>query len=135
MVTINSSTVRQNVYETIYDTLTAANLLGSTVTVTSAYIDRDDAPFPQVVVSPVDVDMDSFTFDRSFKVRNMTIDIDIWTKKNKDKDAIADEIDSLLSGLKIDGVSLVDWSESNALETPGQNKIHLKTIRIAYARG
>jgi hypothetical protein len=134
MVTITSSTLRTNVYEYLYDTLTSAYLLSSTVTVTAAYIDSDNAPFPQVVLHPIDIDKSDFSFDRTISKKDINVMIDIWTKKNKDKDQIADEIDNALGTLKIPGIHLVGWSESNALETPNENKIHLKTITLTYIR-
>jgi len=134
MVAINNGSMRANLYETIYDTLTSANLLSSTVTVTAAYIDDDDDKFPQVVIHPVDVSKSPLSFDRTHYSNDMSVMIDVWTKKNKEKDQISDEIDALLSPLKISGACLVDWSESNALEPVGGNKIHLKTIVISYRR-
>ena len=134
MVTITDTNLRQNIFESIYDALTNANLLSSTATVTAAYIDSDNAPFPQVVVHPVNVSKDSFTFNRSVSEKNINIMIDIWTKKNKDKDVIADQIDAVIEPLKMGGVMLVGYSESNALETPSDNKIHLKTITLSYLR-
>ena len=135
MVTINSSTLRSNVYETIYDTLTSANLLSSTATVTAAYIDDKDASFPQVVVNAVDVDKENPTLNRTYWTNNISIMIDIFTKKNKDKDLIADEIDALISPLNIPGISLIGITESNALEPVGGNKIHLKSVTLTYMRG
>jgi len=134
MVSINDTTLRANIYETIYDTLTAAHLLSSTATVTAAYIDSDTAPFPQVVINPVDVDKDSFSFDKSISSKNINIVIDIYTKKNKDKDLLADEIDGVITSLSMSGVSLKGWTESNALEVPNDNKIHLKSIVLTYYR-
>jgi hypothetical protein len=66
--------------------------------------------------------------------------IDIWTKKNKDKDVIADEIDSVLEGVvsgssTLTNVSLIGWTESNALETTGDNKLHLKSITLDFIGG
>ena len=134
MVTIVDTSLRQSIFETLYDTLTTANLLSSTVTVTAAYIDSDDAPFPQVVIHPVNVDKSDFTFNRSVNKKNINVMIDIWTKKNKDKDIITDEIDNIIDTLKMGGVMLNGWAESNALETPSNNKIHLKTITLTYIR-
>jgi len=134
MVTITSSTLRANVYESVYDTLTNAHLLSSTVTVTAAYIDSATAPFPQVVVNPIDIEKEFISFDKTITQNNINIVIDIWTKKNKEKDQISDEIDALLTPLKISGIHLVGWSESNALETPNDNKIHLKSIVLSYMR-
>lgn len=127
--------VRQTLFEAIYDALTAADLLSSTVTVTAAYIDNDSSAFPQVVVHPIDVSKDDFTFDRSYSTKDIRVMVDIWTIKNKDKDEIADAIDSVLSSTLTSGVSLVGWTEDNALEAPGGNKIHLKTITLNFMQG
>ena len=127
--------LRQDLYEAIYTALTDANLLSSTVTVTAAYIDSDNAAFPQVVVHPVDVDKDSYTFSRTYSMKSIRIMIDIWTRKNKEKDEIADEIDSVLEGIRVANTSLVGWTESNALEPQGGNKIHLKSIILDFVGG
>lgn len=133
MVTISNTSLRANIYETLYDSLKAANLLSSTVTVTASYIDSDSS-FPQVVVHPVNVSHDSFGMDRTLTKKTINIIIDIYTKKNKDIDLITDEIDALLRPLRISGMTLIDWSEDLALATDNDNKIHLKTIAISYMR-
>lgn len=133
MVTITNTNIRAGMYETIYDTLDAANLLSSTATVTSAYIDQPQA-FPQVVVNPVDVSGEEFSFDRSNHRRNIVVVLDIYTKKNKDKDLLSDEIHALVDDLSIAGVSLIGYTESNAFESPGGNKIHMKSIVYTYMR-
>lgn len=134
MVTINNNTLRSNVYETIYDTLKAANLHSSTATVTAAYID-DNQAFPQVVVNPIEVGHSEHSFDWSHSRKEILVTIDVWTKKNKDRDLIADEIETLLRPLKINGLSLISISDSNAFETPSNNKLHLKTLQLNYLRG
>jgi len=126
--------IRQNLYEAVYNALLDGGLLNDTVKVTSAYTDETKA-FPQVVVHPVDVDKAGFTFDRSYSTKNIRLMIDIWTYKNKDKDEIADEIDDLLGANILAGISLVGWTESNALEPQGGNKIHLKTIVLDFVGG
>ena len=134
MVSISDSTLRSNVWETLYDTLNDANLLSGEATVTAAYISSEEAPFPQVVINPVNVDKEDFSFDRSVSKKEIVVIVDLWTKKNKHKDMLTDEIDDLLSPLKMGGVMLNGWSESNALETPNSNKIHLKSITLSYLR-
>jgi hypothetical protein len=131
-MTINSSSVRQDAWKAVYDVLSSSYLLSSTVTVTAAYIDAANA-FPQVVINPVDLEKGNFTFSRAFYTRDITLDIDIWTKENKHKDLISDEIDRVLSSTTtLTGLMLVGWTESNALEPVGGNKIHLKTLRLNY---
>lgn len=127
--------LRQDLYEAIYDALTAAHLHSSTATVKSAFPDDDSITFPLVVVNPVDVDKDSFTFNRAYSTKRIRIMIDIWTSKNKDKDVIADEIDTVISSTPLSGTYLVGWSESNAVEPQGGNKLHLKSIILDFISG
>lgn len=133
MVTINTSTIRQNVWETVYDTLNDANLLSSTVTVTGAYIDEAKA-FPQVVVKPVSLDTDEHTLNRDYLRRNIDVTVDIWTKKSKQIDQISDEIDAI-GGLKdIAGVHWVGMTEDTAISPQNEQKVHLKTLVLSYRK-
>lgn len=129
--------LRQDLYESVYDALTSAYLLSSTATVTAAYIDSDTARFPQVVVNPVDVELENFTYDRTHSTKRIRIIVDIWTKKNKDKDIIADQISEISTSSLVGstGCMLVGWTESNALEPQGGNKIHLKSISLDFLKG
>lgn len=134
MVVITSSTLRQNIYETVYDTLTAANLLSSTVTVTAAYIDSDSA-FPQVVVYPVKVAKDRFTYGRDFGAESIQVMVEVYTKKAKQLDQISDEVATAMQSLKMNSLQLLDFGEDVALATDNDNKIHLKTFTFNYLRG
>lgn len=133
MVTIESSTLRSNVWETVYDELVAANLLSSTVSVKSAYPDSQPS-FPLVVVHPTNIEKEDWTFDRSSSRNNIEVLIDVYTKKSKQIDQITDEIDALSSLKTISGLMLVGWSESLAISPGNENKIHLKTLTLGYAR-
>lgn len=134
MVVITSSALRQNVYETVYDTLNDADLLSSTVTVTAAYIDSDSS-FPQVVIYPVKVDKEDYTYDRTYSKATIMVMIEIYTKKAKELDQINDEIDPLMQSLKMNSLQLINTSEDIALSTDNDNKIHLKTLNYTYIRG
>ena len=135
MVAITTSSLRANVYESIYDELTSASLLSGSVTVTAAFINEKEA-FPQVVVNPANVNREGFSFDRSRSKQNIQVVVEIFTKKNKEIDQIADEIDTILRGLKMQSMQLIDWEEDRALSNDtNKNKIHLKTITITYLRG
>jgi len=133
MVDIKTSTLRSNVYETLYDTVTAANLLSSTVTVTAAYID-DNKTFPQVVINPIDMSEDEYTFTRAYGKKTLISVIDIYTKKNKDIDTISDQLYTTIRDMSAQGIMLVNWNESTALETPNDNKVHLKSISLEFRR-
>ncbi|WP_298752995.1 hypothetical protein [uncultured Arcobacter sp.] len=134
MVTINSSTLRANVFETVYDILTAANLLSSTVTVVGGYPDEDTIQYPIVAVERIDVSKDEPTFDRSTMKNEIVVPIDIYAKKNKQIDQITDEIDALSSLKSISGLMMVSWDESVDFSPQNNNKIHWKRINITYLR-
>lgn len=136
MVTISDSTLRQNVYECIYDLLAAEIASTSSPihssTLVAAYINGTAAPYPQIVLNPVDVDRKEYSFDRTTSTKTIRLLIDVFTIKNKDKDIICDRIQSLLDNASIQGVMLSGITESNAFEGPGDNKIHLKSVAITY---
>lgn len=135
MVTITSSTLRQNVYETIYDILVGANLLSGSVKVTAAYVDEKSA-FPQVVIrSPLaDTDKSLSSMDNSYVHRRIDVVLDIWTKKAKELDQISDEIDALDSLKSISGLQWIGMAEDFATSPQNNNKLHLKTITLSYKR-
>ena len=136
MVTISDVTLRANVYETIYDLLTAANLASSTVTVTGAYID-DGQHIPQVVINPIDKTEGEYTIDnvRNTSTKNLILTIDVFTKKSKQVDTICDEIDNLIRSTVFSGITIQSL-ESNvgAVLTPQNNKLHLTTITVNFKR-
>lgn len=134
MVEITSSSLRANVYETVYDTLNSANLLSSTATVTAAYIDNDSA-FPQVVIYPITVSKEGFTYDRGFGRESINVIIEVYTKKAKDLDQLSDEITVAMQALKMNSLQLVNVNEDIALNTDNSNKIRLKTLTYNYFRG
>jgi hypothetical protein len=134
MVTLNDSTLRQNVYETIYDAIKSIVWSGSlSVTVTAAFID-DDQSFPQVVVHPANIDYTNFTFNRSVSDKNIVIVVDVYTKKNKDCDIISDNIMNAIEGLSTPGMMLVDTSEDRDTADIEGLKIHNKMIALTYKR-
>ena len=133
MVTIADSTLRANVYEHIYDLLTAAHLASSTATVTAAFIDDDEA-FPQVVLHPIDVEDDEFTFSQSDSRASVQLLIEVFTKKNKQQDQIADAIGALLKSTKVAGLSLVGMRGGVTFDTQSNSKLHVRALTITYVR-
>lgn len=133
MVVIKTSTLRTNTYETIYDTLTSANLLSSTVTVTASYIDNDKS-LPQVVINPVNVSEEEFTFTRAYGKKNLEVIIDIYTRKAKDIDQISDELYVTIRDMSAQGIMLVRWTEGNDIELPNDTKLHTKSISLEFTR-
>jgi hypothetical protein len=135
MVVISNTSLRSNVYETVYDLLT--NNIGSYTsssqpTVKASYT-SDSKNLPEIVLYPVDVDSLDFNFGQSSPSREVRVMIDVYSKKMKDLDILADNIDNLLY-TKISGLQLIGKSESTAFETPNNNKLHLKTLTFTFLR-
>jgi len=133
MVNIAQSTVRANIYETVYDLLTSSL---STGTVTAAFI--DDAPtFPQVVINPSSISVTKLTFLKDNRSYEAEVEIDLYVKKNKQIDQISDEITADLysneSSLTSDGLYLQDIEDSNE-DTffLNEQKIHTKTLNVSF---
>jgi hypothetical protein len=137
MVTIVDATLRQNVYEQIYDTLKAYATEGSygtttQPTVTAAYID-DSQSFPQIIISPVDIDREEYNFGQNNPTKEIRVLIDVYTRKNQDIDILSDDLDGLMD-IPIAGLNLIGASESRAFENTNQSKIHNKTLTYTYRR-
>jgi hypothetical protein len=131
MVNIVETTIRANIFETLYDSLTASLSAG---TVTAAFID-DNPTFPQVVINPTKLLIKKLTLNRGTKEYTCEVEIEIYAKKNKDIDEIADEIHADLSTneatIKAFGLYINDIEDSNS-DTFFWNdqKIHTKTLLL-----
>jgi len=133
MVTITASTIRATIFETLYDSLTASLSAG---TVTASYID-DNPTFPQVVINPAIVKVTKQTLNRGQVEYTAEVEVDVFTKKNKEIDQISDEIhtdlatnESTLAGF---GLYLNDIEDSNSSTTFWNNqKVHIKTILMTF---
>lgn len=133
---VSETTLRQDTYEAVYDVLNAISYNTSdSVTVTAAYIDKAEQ-LPQVVVNPVDVDYSNFSFGKGSFDNEMRLVIDIYTKKNKDKDIITDDIVYTLNTTSsFTDIHLSNITESNAFETPNAGfKFRLKSIVLTFSR-
>lgn len=138
MVAINDATIRHNVFETIYDLLSAevatSDFPVSGVTLSAAYVDESQK-IPQVVIHPIDVDYDNFSFGRTNQDKEIRVLVDIFTKKSEDLDKIADELGNLLLTNSFTGFYLAGMNDSTALETPGLgSKIRLKSLACTFMR-
>ena len=133
MVNIVESTIRANIYETLYDSLTASLSAG---TVTAAFID-DNPTFPQVVINPARLSITKLTLNRGTKEYMAEVEIEVYAKKNKEIDQISDEIHADLSTneatLKGFGLYLNDLEDSSE-DTFFWNdqKIHSKLIFATF---
>jgi len=138
MVAISNASIRQNVFETIYDLLKAkatSTLYGTSFqpTVTSSYID-DVHTFPQIVVTEPNVERENYVFDRSNSSRPILVVIEIYCLKTKDRSILADNVDTFIHETKITGLMIVDYSETNDVQVDNASKIRSKTVSINFVR-
>jgi len=139
MVTISDSTLRSNVYETIYDIInTGKSSYGasSVPDLYGGYPDWEDVSYPNIIVNPIEVGEDTFTVDTARSVSNKTIVviIEIFTKKNKDLDIIADGIVSGIKASPFTGVYITGVQENIGIVFPNEDKVKQKTITITFMR-
>jgi hypothetical protein len=140
MVTITDATFNQNLYETIYDLLVASSLMSTSdgvPTVTAAYISQSTSGldvFPQIVVHSPETDFSEFSFNRQAHTKDARVMIEIFTKKAKHKDILADSITNTLVPYVWSGVQLQGVTSGEALEPLDGSKIHLKTLMFTFVR-
>lgn len=135
MVAISNTTIRQNVFKTIYDLL--YNNIGSygsssQPTVVASYYEGVQS-FPVIVINSPEIGKSNYNFQRSNPNYSVVVNIEIYTKKNKDCDILGDNIDVLMDG-SIPGLSIIQKTEDTALSIENDNKIHLKTLSYSFLR-
>ena len=132
MVTIVKATKRSNVFETVYDLLTASLSVG---TVTAAFID-DDHTFPQVVINPAIIDGEKLDLIGTTREYTGVIEIEVFAKKAQEIDTILDEIDADLTAnvsASTDGLYFNDFEDSSAdTFMINDQKIHTKGVKIKF---
>lgn len=137
-MTITNSSLRQNVFEELYDVLKAkadSEDYGTSTqpTITAQYIDSADV-FPQIVISAADVEEGDYVFDRSDSLKNIIVVVDIYTLKNKNRDILADNINTFIKENKITGITLISTDEANSINLDKDSKIRNKTITFTFIR-
>ena len=137
MVSISDSTLRQNVWESIYD-LASTSIATSDATVTAAYIDSQPQ-LNQVVINPIDKNESAFTVDttRDVTTKTIVVDIDIYTKgkdSSKNIDILSDMVENIFKTNQIEGIMLISIGSSFGFVYPNDNKVKLNTITLTYMR-
>jgi hypothetical protein len=133
MVIITRATVRANIFELLYDSLTSSLSKG---TVTAAFI-SDQPTYPQVVINPARIGQENLVLNRGTTEYTGEVEIELFTQKAKDIDEIADEINEDLiaseSSLASSGFYLNDV-EDGIGDTFFWNKqkIHTKSLLLSY---
>jgi len=138
MVAISNSSIRQTVFETIYDLLKAKATsedygTATQPTTTASYID-DYHSFPQIVVKEPNVGRENYTFNRSNSDRPILVIIEVYCLKNKDRSILSDNVDTFIHENKITGLMIKDYSETDDIMLDDKTKIRSKTISVNFVR-
>ena len=140
---IADSTLAQNTWTDVKATLVASSittsiLSGSTTTSVSANITGDfpDSTIskPQIVILPVFIDESDYKFGGSYGKRTINVVIEVYARRSKEVDELADKVRESLKGNALDGLNLMGISEDYAFTSPGDVKTHLKTLTFSYER-
>ena len=137
---IANSTVRVDIWNTLYTGLT--NALGTAYTVTAAYIDNPKTSFvDQVVLNPIEVNDEPYALGTTvFKNEPVNVVIDIYSKKNLTIDEASDLIndyfitnEGTLDGEGLHNMNYFDNPAGDIIDLRGQ-KLHVKTIGVEFQR-
>ena len=136
MVNINKESMRQDVFEIIYDSLKAKATnssygTSSQPTITASYVDSDEA-LPEIVIGRTNPDKEEPVFNRSNYTNNNILEINVYSKSNKDIDILSDNIDTFLHENKYQGITITSWDEEDDIYLSNENKIRSKTITINF---
>ncbi len=137
MVTINDATVRNNIFETVYDLInTNMSSWVSTVSLYGGYPDEKDISFPSIIIMPIDVDEDSYTIDttRGSSAKVIAVNIDIFSKSNKDLDILADGLTHMFRTNQMSGLFLENVSENMQFLSPNDIKLKQKVLTFTFKR-
>ena len=136
---ISDSTISQSVWTEVRSALVAASIttsIGSTVlnaNITAQYPDKVVSK-PQIVILPVRVSEDTYKFSGTTGRRTITVTIECYSDKSLGVDQLADGVKNALVTTTIDGLSVIGVDEDYAFTSPGDNKMHLKTVSVGYLR-
>jgi len=93
-MTINNNTINTDVFETIYDLL--YNQIGDYTSsiqpnISATYIEKE-ATYPCIVIEPITKENSNYTFKQNNPDRNILVVIQVYTKKNKDRDLLRNDL-------------------------------------------
>ena len=136
MVTIADSTLRNNIYESVYDLISNGKSSFGSPAIYGGYPDNKTIAFPNVVIFPIKVDESEYTVDntRNSTTKNIIVQIDIYSEKNKDLDIISDGITYLLRSNSITGIMLMNVTEDFGIVFPEKSKLKQKSLFFNFVR-
>ncbi len=135
MVTITDASLRNTTYETIYDTLfgNIGSYTSSSQPSIKASYTGEEKNLPEIVLYPIDVSEEDFNFGQANGSKEIRVMIEVYTKKMKDLENLAENISVLMTAV-VAGLQLRGTDESTAFTTPNLNKLHQKVLTYTYVR-
>ena len=139
MVTITDSSLRNTVYQNVYNLINSNKGsfgASSTPTLYGGYPDVKSISYPNIVLMPIDVNEDSYTIDtdRSTSNKMITVTIEVYSKKNQDLDIIADGITHMFRQNQIAGMFLTGVAENMQFVSPNELKLKSKVLNFTFMR-
>lgn len=139
---INDSKLRSSVFTTLKSALTAASITASDAdsssispTYTGVFSDNSKN-FPEIVINRAQPSSSGkIAFNDGFDHEKIIdVFIDIYAKKNTHIDQLTDALANYFNNNSIAGLPLIGWEEDDELSEPNENKLHHKTISLAFKR-
>lgn len=140
---ISDSTLSQDVWSDVRSALVSASIVtslvsGTTVSTSNANITgqypEKTVSKPQIVILPINLSEDTYKFGNNYGRKLINVVIECYSDKSVLVDQMADMVKEKLSTNGITGIDLVGLSEDYAFSSPGENRMHLKTVVATYRR-
>jgi len=146
MVSINKSTVVQNIWKNFYDRLkdsvTSVTLSDSSVQIiqfySAAFPDRPNetkSDYPILIVNSPDIEWEDFTFTKKWLIGTITIDIFTTKAESADLfiDAIINSIETYRDNFRDLGLMNVNLDSTSKDEFfRGKIKVHMKSCTFSF---
>lgn len=139
MVTILDSAIRSTIYETIYDLINTdkATYGASAIpTLYGGYPDVASITYPNIIILPVSVDEGEFTVDttRNSTTKTINVTVEVYAKKNKDLDFLADGVSATIRDNTFSGAFLTAVNEGTNFLFPNDQKVKSKNLTFTFVR-
>lgn len=136
MVTISDSTIRNNVYEILYDLINSSKSGYNNPALYGGYPDVKTISFPNIILHPININESEYVIgtNRSSTTKEIVVQIEIFSEKNKDLDIISDGLTSTIRGATFSGFFLNSVSEDNGLSVNNDSKLKQKTLSLMFMR-
>lgn len=138
---VTDTTLNTDVWTDIKNVLVAASIVATVTETSTTYAANISAAFndkrlsrPQVVVYPIRYDETKNKFSDNYGKQMVNVTVECWSDMPKLMDQVANQVSSALSATTIGDMELTGISVDTAFNSPGQNKVFLKTLTFHYLR-